>query len=160
MERSEAMKLLLPKYNTGRSCKKGHFSDRYTVSGACMGCISSNSRDFYKNVRLLKDNLDLKTCTVSVNVTRNDLPTLKIILDSYCTEYHPDLSNPYPFKKTKLLDVTSDVLNVQVRVPHNKAQEIINMSNTLLAMSLPNLKEPDLPKQPDRQCPIGDEKCL
>jgi len=160
MERSEAIKLFLPKYNTGRSCKNGHFSDRYTMTGACMGCIAGNSRDFYKNVKLLKAELDLKTCSVLLNVTRKDLPALKIILDRYCTEYHPDLSNPYPFKKTKLLDATSDVLNVQVRVPHDKAQEIINISKTLMSLSLPKLKEPDLPKQPDRQFDVGDIKCL
>lgn len=38
--RQEAIRLNLPRFNNGRPCKYGHFTDRYTVSGSCVGCHS------------------------------------------------------------------------------------------------------------------------
>lgn len=40
MTRVEAKKLGLKHYNTGKPCKRGHNSDRYTVNGGCIGCHS------------------------------------------------------------------------------------------------------------------------
>lgn len=37
--RSEAARLGLTKYNTGRPCRHGHMADRYVNSGACSVCI-------------------------------------------------------------------------------------------------------------------------
>lgn len=36
--RREAVHFHLSSYNTGKMCIKGHVSDRYTASGACMDC--------------------------------------------------------------------------------------------------------------------------
>ena len=43
MERSEAIKLSLPRYTTGRPCKNGHLAYRYTQSGTCSECINPNN---------------------------------------------------------------------------------------------------------------------
>ena len=39
MERPEAVKLGLSKYTTGRPCKNGHLTYRYTVSASCSACV-------------------------------------------------------------------------------------------------------------------------
>lgn len=39
-KRQEAIRLNLPRFNTGKPCKYRHFTDRYTVSGSCVGCHS------------------------------------------------------------------------------------------------------------------------
>lgn len=41
MERTEAKKLGLKTYDTGRPCKNGHSTYRYTQSGTCAGCIAA-----------------------------------------------------------------------------------------------------------------------
>lgn len=38
MTKAEARALGLPRYNTGKPCKRGHLSDRWTVNGHCMEC--------------------------------------------------------------------------------------------------------------------------
>lgn len=45
MERKEAIALGLKLYNTGRPCSKGHFSPRYTNTGACRDCIKGYASD-------------------------------------------------------------------------------------------------------------------
>lgn len=55
MERREAAALQLYTYDTGRPCKHGHPSIRYTVSGVCVGCNRMNARNskekFLKQIR-------------------------------------------------------------------------------------------------------------
>lgn len=41
MKRKEAKSAGLKKYNTGKPCSKGHFSDRYTTTGQCVECLRS-----------------------------------------------------------------------------------------------------------------------
>lgn len=41
MERTEAKKLGHNTYETGRECKNGHLTYRYTQSGTCAGCINA-----------------------------------------------------------------------------------------------------------------------
>ena len=36
---SEAAKLGKPKYRTGKPCKYGHISDRYTMTANCCKCV-------------------------------------------------------------------------------------------------------------------------
>lgn len=40
MKRSEALQQGLPKYRTGKRCKNGHDSERYTLSGVCVQCVA------------------------------------------------------------------------------------------------------------------------
>lgn len=52
MERKEAAERGLKKYNTGRLCKNGHGSDRYTATGACESCIRGYQQQYIKAVKL------------------------------------------------------------------------------------------------------------
>lgn len=45
MERSEAIQLGLNTFDTGRPCRNGHLTYRYTQSGACAGCIRGHNAD-------------------------------------------------------------------------------------------------------------------
>lgn len=45
MDRYTAIKRGLDKYNTNKPCKRGHLSDRYTSSGACIRCLRESNGD-------------------------------------------------------------------------------------------------------------------
>lgn len=47
MTRSEAKKLLLDTYNTGKPCKKGHLSDRWASNGTCKTCMTNANKSYY-----------------------------------------------------------------------------------------------------------------
>ncbi len=46
MKRAEALALGLDRYLTGKPCKHGHFSERYTSTGHCTACISAQSKQW------------------------------------------------------------------------------------------------------------------
>lgn len=64
MERSEAAKQWLPTYTTGRPCKNGHNTYRYTQSGTCSQCVNKaiikpEDKDFsVLKVRVYKRDVD------------------------------------------------------------------------------------------------------
>lgn len=43
MEKKEAKSLGLKRFNTGRQCKRGHTSDRWTSTGMCIQCLNERS---------------------------------------------------------------------------------------------------------------------
>lgn len=51
MKKREAKALNLKFYNTGKPCKHGHLSDRYTSTAVCVECIKIAGVDKYKNNR-------------------------------------------------------------------------------------------------------------
>lgn len=51
MKRREAKALGLKTYNTGKPCKHGHLSDRYTSTAICIECVRIQGIDRYKNNR-------------------------------------------------------------------------------------------------------------
>jgi hypothetical protein len=51
MKRAEAKAQDLKFYNTGKPCKHGHLSDRYTSTAICVDCIKLAGVDRYKNNR-------------------------------------------------------------------------------------------------------------
>lgn len=51
MKKQEAKALSLKFYNTGKPCKHGHLSDRYTSTAVCVECIKIAGVDKYKNNR-------------------------------------------------------------------------------------------------------------
>lgn len=51
MKRAEAKALGLKTYNTGKPCKHGHLSDRYTSTAICIECVRLAGVDRYKNDR-------------------------------------------------------------------------------------------------------------
>lgn len=62
MTRKEALEMKLRKYNTGKSCKRGHNGWRYTNTGACIQCIA-----MYSNYRA--SGLKLNQFEISVMVS-------------------------------------------------------------------------------------------
>ena len=44
--RKEALELGLSKYYTGKPCKHGHLSERYTKSGACVECQAKITKEY------------------------------------------------------------------------------------------------------------------
>ena len=51
MKRAEAKAQDLKFYNTGKPCKHGHLSDRYTSTAICVDCVKLAGVDRYKNNR-------------------------------------------------------------------------------------------------------------
>lgn len=51
MKRAEAKALGLKFYRTGKPCKHGHLSERYTSTAICVECIKIAGVDRYKNSR-------------------------------------------------------------------------------------------------------------
>lgn len=51
MKRAEAKALGLKMYSTGKPCKHGHFSERYTSTSICKECVKIAGVDKYKNNR-------------------------------------------------------------------------------------------------------------
>ena len=51
MKRAEAKAQGLKFYNTGKPCKHGHLSDRYTSTAICFECVKIAGVDRYKNNR-------------------------------------------------------------------------------------------------------------
>lgn len=51
MKRAEAKAQGLKFYNTGKPCKHGHLSDRYTSTAICIECVKVAGVDRYKNNR-------------------------------------------------------------------------------------------------------------
>lgn len=51
MKRAEAKALGLKFYRTGKSCKHGHLSERYTSTAICVDCVKIAGIDKYKNNR-------------------------------------------------------------------------------------------------------------
>lgn len=51
MKKREAKALGLKFYNTGKPCKHGHLSDRYTSTAICIECVKLAGVDRYKNNR-------------------------------------------------------------------------------------------------------------
>ena len=49
MKKREAKALGLKFYNTGKPCKHGHLSDRYTSTSICLECVKFANVDRYKN---------------------------------------------------------------------------------------------------------------
>lgn len=51
MKRAQAKAQGLKFYNTGKPCKHGHLSDRYTSTAICVECVRAAGVDRYKNDR-------------------------------------------------------------------------------------------------------------
>ena len=48
MECKDAKALKLIRYNTGRSCKRGHYADRFTSSQQCVMCLRDHTEGYRK----------------------------------------------------------------------------------------------------------------
>lgn len=51
-KRTDALQHGAPRFNTGRPCKAGHISDRYTSSGACIACMNQTQSSIAEAARV------------------------------------------------------------------------------------------------------------
>lgn len=51
MTRREAVESGLKRYYTGKPCSKGHDSQRFTSTGACIKCAAGYSKEYVGNLR-------------------------------------------------------------------------------------------------------------
>lgn len=159
MERSEAIKLCLHKYNTGRPCRNGHMADRYTYNGSCTGCIRASTRDIYKSKT---DQLDIKTELIIINIHKNDMLIVKAILDNlvieHCPEFPPDSVNPFPFRKA-IVEDDGRIFITPVRVPRDKVDQVRALTKTMQMLSAGRLQDPNYAAgaTPIRENPEMDE---
>lgn len=80
MERTEAAKLGLSKYFTGRPCKYGHVAHRYTYNGNCSKCASMRTGSYAK---LLADAKAVdKACATKIEFKRSIPAYLADALDT------------------------------------------------------------------------------
>lgn len=49
--RTQAIKLRIRKYYTGRPCKYGHLAYRYTMTGACIDCRMVYNYEYHKRIK-------------------------------------------------------------------------------------------------------------
>ena len=56
MKRQEAIALNISRYNTGRPCKHGHVSDRFTSNGACIDCVNKWKTENPDKIKKIKQN--------------------------------------------------------------------------------------------------------
>jgi hypothetical protein len=91
MKRREAVELNLPTYFTGKYCKNGHLSERFTKSGCCIECRKYYSKTRYANE---KEAMDINTA----RWIENNLERHKEYQREYQREYrkkHREKLNAY-----------------------------------------------------------------
>jgi len=69
MKRKEAQLLNLITYNTGKPCKKGHFSDRVTSNGLCKVCRNKIVAKYKRNNRSTVNATNGKRRAIKINRT-------------------------------------------------------------------------------------------
>lgn len=55
--RQESLARGLNRYYTGKACRNGHVSERYTLNSACIECVVDNTRREREKFRELKANV-------------------------------------------------------------------------------------------------------
>lgn len=83
------------RFNTGKPCKRGHYSDRYTANGACVECLS------VKTVVQVAISSELVTWQPqSQQIAHDLLPQLRAVLDDVVTDtlekWHADMGMATP----------------------------------------------------------------
>lgn len=137
MERKEALRLGIKKYNTGRPCRHGHLADRYSDSGACVDClkvIAGKSENF-------KSEIKIKTKEIFLFSQEPEFPAVKMILDGLVTMYTPELPpdsvNPMPFGYCK--QISNLTYQLKVRVPLAAVETAYEMGKMLLKKETKNV---------------------
>jgi hypothetical protein len=74
-ERKTAQQTGAMRYSTGKPCKRGHLSDRYTSNGMCIACFSNYGEETKYNRRLINaENFDKNSiCRVFADSSGADL---------------------------------------------------------------------------------------
>lgn len=109
--RKDAKMLSMKHYSTGKPCSKGHFSYRYTSSGACAVCIS-DARSGGQAKTTPRPRIDYSAEVEAINIQREQIETalmdlvltkelvhdkdIRIIFDTavaFCLAEHPVLEH-------------------------------------------------------------------
>ena len=118
MERAEAVKLGLKKYETGRPCRHGHIVARYTHSGACSSCVKNIAVISSTNSAALRAEIEKKTKRIFLFSQQSGYAAIKMAVDALvaarCPELPVDAVNPQPFSEKQVSRLTYQLV---VRVP-------------------------------------------
>ena len=77
--RKEAAKRGLNKYYTGRNCKRGHISQRYTSTGLCIACVAMKARKFSNTIKAACKGME---SLEDIYAYPEDIPTIKVLVDN------------------------------------------------------------------------------
>lgn len=118
MERAEADKLGLKKYETGRPCKHGHVVYRYTESGACSACVKNLVTISGAKSADLRAKIEQVTKRIYLHSDKDGFAAIKTVVDFMIVSRFPDLPvdtvNPDPLEG---VHVGGTAYRVSVRVP-------------------------------------------
>lgn len=134
MERSEAIRLNVNKYDNGRPCKRGHFGYRYTKDGGCCKCSNDASWRYSKKLSKLRKSADHFTKEVFVETTRADYEILMIIAQTYIKRYRPE------YEKLNLNKMEISTNPAKFIIPRRNVNQFINIANFLRSMSWNEVK--------------------
>ncbi len=90
-ERQQALDNNETRYNTGKPCKNGHFSDRYTQSGTCVDCVmrSANGHSSRSNAKEL---LIRQLKSHGFHLYPADFEALKYVAIAQIREKYPEIT--------------------------------------------------------------------
>ena len=54
INRSQAVQSGVMRYYTGKPCTNGHIAERYTVSGACLECLSDRTKNVRERIKSVR----------------------------------------------------------------------------------------------------------
>jgi hypothetical protein len=57
ISRKEAIQKGLQKYYTGKPCKNGHYSERYTLGSECQACIKEHVYSQRSEIKAIREKL-------------------------------------------------------------------------------------------------------
>lgn len=126
MERKEAAVMGLTKYETGRPCRNGHTTYRYTASGTCSCCINGKPLNMNDNRTALSKMLAEETVIITVYGIPEIFQQIKDIADLLngvkLPHIPPNYLNLYPFR-TRKVRYSAGIHRVQIAVPVGLQEE-------------------------------------
>lgn len=87
--RKQAIALGMKKYYTGVPCKYKHNTFRYTLTGACTGCIARYQRKIYDEIRIKNNEVKKGYIDVTVKCSVRNIKLVRRVarlLNSYAEE--------------------------------------------------------------------------
>jgi hypothetical protein len=77
MNRTEAARAGLTRYDSGKPCRAGHYSPRYTSTGNCVACLAASRKSLVQ----LRNATAQGWPRVETNVPKQHLPLLRTVVD-------------------------------------------------------------------------------
>lgn len=138
MERAEAQAQGKNTYYTGRACRNGHVTYRYTQSGTCAGCINESTNAARRGEaspftpmngprEYLQQLIELR-----VRVYLDQAEMIREIAAAYCVGKFPLLTKEQVKIRATPTDAAGGTALFRVRVPLENAQAIRDTAQALL----------------------------